>query len=156
MLERFGVSMDAKLLEAFDRHLAEEGYANRSEALRDLIRDHLVKDTWASGDAEVYGSLTLMYDHHVPQVTETLNSLQHAFSGQVICSLHVHVDPSNCLEVIVLHGKPRQVQQLAKRLLAARGVKHGELTITALPPCTTEEAHDHHHPPASSKADEAD
>ena len=142
MVERFGVSMDGELLAAFDEHIKKEGYKNRSEALRDLLRSHLIEHQWETGEGQVFGSLTITYDHHVPGVTEKLTEIQHQFGGHVLCTSHVHADEANCLEVIILRGKPAEVQDLANQVLALRGVQHGKLAVTAL----TERSHAHPHP----------
>lgn len=129
-LQRFGVSMPEGLLEEFDQHIAREGYDNRSEALRDLIRDHLVSVQWAESDAEVVGVITLVYDHHVYGLEEHLVEEQHKYHQQVLCATHVHLDEHNCVEVIVVRGRGSEVQALADRLISLRGVKHGRLVST--------------------------
>ncbi len=130
-LARFGVSMDAVLLEVLDGLVERRGYANRSEAIRDLVRAAHVRDVWDRGDAPVVGTLTLVYDHHVPEVGERLTSLQHDHGDLVHSTMHVHLSHHMCLEVIILRGEADAVRSLADRLLAARGVKHGELVATA-------------------------
>jgi CopG family nickel-responsive transcriptional regulator len=129
-LQRFGVSMPEGLLKVFDQHLTEEGYANRSEALRDIIRDHLIARRWADSDAEVVGVVTLVYDHHSHGLDDHLTEFQHERHEMVRCSTHVHLDEHNCVEVIVVQGRGAEVQTLADRLIGARGVKHGQLTCT--------------------------
>lgn len=129
-LERFGVSMDADLLAQFDGAIAAAGYANRSEALRDLARDYLVGRAWEDPQAEVVATVTLIYDHHTREVSDGLNDLQHDHGEAVICSTHVHLDHHHCLEVVVLRGPNTEVRALADRLLSTRGVKHGGLTAT--------------------------
>jgi CopG family nickel-responsive transcriptional regulator len=129
-LQRFGVSMPEGLLEVFDEHLQQEGYRNRSEALRDLIRDHLIACRWADSDAEVVGVITLVYDHHASGLDDHLTGLQHERHEIVLCSTHVHLDHHNCVEVIVVRGKGAEVQALANGLIAMRGVKHGQLSCT--------------------------
>jgi len=130
-LVRFGVSMDKRLLAALDAVVARRKYANRSEALRDLIRAEQVREAWEDGEGPVVGTLTLVYDHHVREVSERLVALQHDHEGLVVSALHVHLSHRTCLEVIVLRGRPREVRTLADRLIAARGVKHGRLVATA-------------------------
>ena len=128
-LTRFGVSIDEQLLDRFDRHIAAKGYSNRSEALRDLIRDCLVEDDWAS-DAEVVGTITLVYDHRVRELEDRLTDMQHHSHEHVLSSLHVHLDADNCLEVIVVRGHAEEVKHLASHLIGARGVKHGKLVMS--------------------------
>lgn len=130
-VERFGVSMPAALLEQFDRAVADAGYANRSEAIRDIVRDYLVQKRWEQPDAPVVGTITLVYDHHTRELEDTLTDLQHEHHEAIICSTHVHLDAHNCLEIIAVRGKSAQVQHIAQRLLSTRGVQHGGLTTTA-------------------------
>lgn len=129
-LERFGVSMDAKLLSAFDALTRRQGYTNRSEAIRDLVRDRLARQEWLDSAQEVVGVVTLVYDHHVRELTAALIDLQHDCEAEVICSTHVHLDHHNCLEIIALRGAASVVQAVADRLIGTRGVKHGQLMRT--------------------------
>lgn len=130
-LSRIGVAIPSDLLERFDRLIETKGYANRSEAFRDLIRDDLIRDEIRDAKAAVVGTVTLVYDHHVRQLTEKLTELQHQFHKAIISTLHVHLDHDNCLEVLVVRGAAGDVQQIADRLIATKGVKHGKLTMTA-------------------------
>jgi CopG family transcriptional regulator, nickel-responsive regulator len=130
-LVRFGVSMDVRVLEALDRIVDGRHYANRSEAIRDLVRSQQVREAWEDAAGAVVGTLTLVYDHHVREVNERLLGLQHDHEDMVHSTMHVHLSHRMCLEVIVLKGKPREVRTLADRLIAARGVKHGRLVATA-------------------------
>jgi CopG family nickel-responsive transcriptional regulator len=130
-LVRFGVSMDQRLLAALDAVVARRHYANRSEAIRDLVRAEQVRESWDKAKGSVVATLTLVYDHHVREVNERLVNLQHDHEDLVHSSMHVHLSHRMCLEVIVLRGKPREVQALADRLIAARGVKHGRLVATS-------------------------
>jgi CopG family nickel-responsive transcriptional regulator len=129
-LVRFGVSMDDRLLAALDAVVARRRYANRSEAIRDLVRAEQVRESWEKEKGPVVGTLTLLYDHHVREVNERLLNLQHDHEHMVHSTMHVHLSHRMCLEVIVLKGKPREVRTLADRLIAARGVKHGRLVAT--------------------------
>jgi CopG family nickel-responsive transcriptional regulator len=130
VLSRIGVAIDSDLLKKFDRRIARRGYTNRSEAFRDLIRDDLVEQNWASPESNVVGTVTLVYDHHVRQLSEKLTSIQHEFHHSILSSLHVHLDHDHCLEVIVVRGKSAEVRKVADSLISAKGVKHGRLTIT--------------------------
>jgi len=125
---RFGVSLEKELLEKFDRLIKEKKYSNRSEAIRDLIRENLVKREWTEGK-EVAGSITLVFDHHKRELMNTLTDIQHDFYQLIISSQHVHLDHDNCLEIIVVRGKPRGVKELADKLRATKGVKYGALSI---------------------------
>lgn len=127
-LARFGVSLERKLLRKFDRLIRENGYANRSEALRDLIRESLVKKEWVGGK-EVAGAVTLVYDHHKRELLNSLTDIQHEYHDLVVSTQHIHLDHDNCLEIIAVKGNPRKIDKLAKKLRATKGVKHGDLTM---------------------------
>ena len=137
-LSRIGVSLDSELLDRFDRFIADKGYDNRSEAFRDLIRDRLVGTAVVSSNAPVVGTVTLIYDHHTRLLPEKLADLQHEHHEVVISTLHAHLDHDTCLEVVVLRGRSRNVQQLADKLISTKGVRHGRLVMsspdTVLPP----------------------
>ncbi|HKT36310.1 MAG TPA: nickel-responsive transcriptional regulator NikR [Nitrospira sp.] len=128
-LVRFGVSLDHHLLDDFDALIHRKKYTNRSEALRDLIRDNLVDEQWHK-DIETVGTVTFVYDHHVPDLTRKLTYLQHDFQGQIMAGMHVHLDHDHCLEVLVVKGKASQIKKVADALLSVKGVKHGKLTMT--------------------------
>jgi CopG family nickel-responsive transcriptional regulator len=129
-LTRFGVSIETNLLERFDRLIKEKSYKNRSEAIRDLIRDHLVQEEWKLGVKETVGTITLVYNHHTRELADSLTHLQHDHYESVISSMHVHMDEHNCLEVLVVKGKANQIKRIADKLIGTRGVKHGKLTLT--------------------------
>jgi len=130
-LVRFGVSMDRALLVSLDGIIEQRGYANRSEAIRDLIRAEQVRESWEDRTGTAVATLTLVYDHHVREAGERLTELQHNHDDLVHSTMHVHLTHRMCLEVIVMRGDPARIQQLADRLIAARGVKHGRLVATA-------------------------
>ena len=127
---RFGVSIDEKLLLQFDDLISEKGYVNRAEAIRDLIRDTLVREEAASPEAGVIGTLTLVYSHEVREIADRLNDIQHDNFQSIISAVHVHLDEHNCLEVLILKGASRVVKKIADRLLSIKNVRHGKLTIT--------------------------
>ena len=129
-VERYTVSMDGQLLAKFDSLIARKGYANRSEAIRDLIRAALVEDEWARADEKVAATVTLVYDHHRRQIAETLAEIQHHHHDLVVSATHVHLDNENCLEVVILRGKASAVRALADDLIACKGVKHGKTVMT--------------------------
>jgi CopG family nickel-responsive transcriptional regulator len=131
-LVRFGVAMEAELLQRFDARVEAKGYATRSEALRDLVRADLV-DAALSANRPAVATLTLVYDHHVRELTERLTEMQHALGASVVSTLHVHLDRDHCLEVIVLRGPSALLHTAANRLLATKGVKHGRLVASTLP-----------------------
>jgi CopG family nickel-responsive transcriptional regulator len=127
---RFGISIDDKLLDSFDRLIELKGYMNRSEAIRDLIRAALVELKWEGGEEETVGTVTLVYNHHVRDLSEKLTEQQHTHHDQIISALHVHLDAHNCLEVLVVRGKAREVKKIADELIGVKGVKHGKLVMT--------------------------
>jgi len=129
-LIRFGVSLPKDLLEKFDKEIQGKGYTNRSEAIRDLIREFLVKQE-IDQDMEVVGTLTIVYDHHVREISDRLIDLQHDNFKYIHSNLHVHLDHDNCLEVIILKGRYSTISDIANRIIGSRGVKHGKLTFTS-------------------------
>ncbi|AFK22211.1 nickel-responsive transcriptional regulator NikR [Pyrococcus sp. ST04] len=127
---RFGVSIPEELLEKFDKIIEEKGYTNRSEAIRDLIRDFIVRYEWEVGNEEVAGTITMVYNHDEADVVKELLDLQHEYLNEIVASLHVHMDEHNCLEVVVVKGEARKIKKIADRLLSLKGVKHGKLVMT--------------------------
>jgi CopG family transcriptional regulator, nickel-responsive regulator len=130
-LVRFGVAMDDELLDQFDALVARRGSAtNRSEAVRDLVRDALVDSDWEDSTEEIVGTITMVFDHHANDLSEKLDTVQHAHHDKVISSMHVHLDAHNCLEVIVVRGASADIRAIADTLLGTKGVKHGKLVTT--------------------------
>jgi CopG family nickel-responsive transcriptional regulator len=129
-LARIGIAIPEDLLEEFDRLIGKRGYATRSEAVRDLVRKELVDEISASPNAEVYGTVTLIYDHHARLLLDKLTEIQHQYHDAIMSSVHVHLDHDNCLEVILVRGKSMMVQKLANTLIATKGVKHGRFMLT--------------------------
>lgn len=130
-LIRFGVSIDQELLERFDHEVVVKGYANRSEAIRDLIRNQLVELDWSGEDEEVAGTITLVYNHHVRGLSDLLLELQHRFHDLIVSVMHVHLAHDRCLEVLVIKGRAGDAREVAARLLGVKGVFHGKLTATS-------------------------
>lgn len=130
-LMRFSVAMPEDLLVRFDHLVARRGLAkNRSEVVRDLVRDALVEDECATPGVEVVGTLTIVFNHHASDLQDKLHAIQHEFFDMIICSTHVHLDQHNCLEVIVLRGETGLVQDVANMILGTKGVKNGRLVLT--------------------------
>jgi CopG family transcriptional regulator, nickel-responsive regulator len=130
-LIRFGVSIDADLLQNFDRLIAERQYANRSEALRDLIRDALVQQKIESRpETAALGSLTLVYDHHARNLPKEMGEIQHDFHENILSVMHLHVSHDDCLEIIALKGVVSEIVELSNALLSLKGIKHGKLFLT--------------------------
>lgn len=131
-LVRFSVTAPDDLLRRFDEQIARRGdVANRSEAVRDLIRASIAKEQMRTPDEQVIGSLTMIYDHHTGDLTRRLDEVQHDYTDEIVSTMHVHLDHHNCLEILALKGRGERVYELADRLLGLRGVKHGELTCAA-------------------------
>ena len=146
-LQRIGVAIEAELLTRFDQLIARRSYTNRSEAFRDLARAELMKESAEAPDAQVVGSVTIVYDHHVRLLSEKLTDLQHQYHHCVLSNLHVHLDHDNCLEVIILRGRSQEVHQIADALISTKGVKNGRLTIAE---ALSQTAHPHDHSKASA------
>jgi CopG family nickel-responsive transcriptional regulator len=131
VVTRFGVSLEEPLLKQFDRLIHRKGYTNRSEALRDLIRESLVREQWDLGTTETVGTLTLVYNHEVRELSDKLTDLQHEYFRMIVSTLHVHLAPHHCREVLVLRGPANDLKTIADRLIGTRGVKHGTFSATA-------------------------
>jgi CopG family nickel-responsive transcriptional regulator len=122
--------MEEGLLKDFDRMITRRKWANRSEAIRDLVRRELIQSQWQEAGRQVVGTVTMLYDHHKRELPERLIDMQHHHAAEALSSLHIHLDERNCLEVVVVSGKPAQVRALADSLISAKGVKHGELVMS--------------------------
>jgi len=126
---RFGVSLDSDLLEQFDALCDQRGYQNRSEAIRDLIRNMLVQREWEETDGEVAATLSLVYDHHKSDLAQKMTEAQHDAHHLIITTLHVHLDHHNCLEVLVLKGPANEVRSLGQKLISTKGIMFGRLSL---------------------------
>jgi CopG family nickel-responsive transcriptional regulator len=133
-LIRFGVAIPSDLLEQFDQLIVQKGYSNRSEAIRDLIRDQLVAQAIEHEHDEMVGTVTVVYNHHVRQLSTRLIAFQHEHYAQVIATLHIHLDAEHCLEVLVIRGKSEDIRHIADQLIGTKGVTHGKLTMTSAHP----------------------
>ncbi len=130
-LIRFGVSLSSDLLKQFDKLIDRKGYKNRSEAIRDLIREDLISEEWKEGGRETVGVFSLVYDHHRSDLSQVINNIQHNNLNIIRSSTHVHIDHKNCLEVIILKGKSSEVKKLTDLLTSTKGIKHGKLIMTS-------------------------
>ena len=128
-VRRFGVSLEEDLLGKLDRLVDKHAFPNRSQAIRYLIRDALVEDSW-QGDSDVAGVIVVIYDHHKRNVVNNLLNIQHDYTSLILSSQHAHLDHDNCLETIVLKGRASLIQELSDRLIAIKGIKHGKLVIS--------------------------
>lgn len=130
-LVRFGVSLEKELFDIFNRRLRAQKYTNRSEAIRDLIREDLVQAQWQEGK-EVAGAITLVYDHHRRDLLNRLMDVQHDQHGNILSTSHIHLDHHNCLEVIVTKGTPQNVRNLYEKLKALKGIKHVGIAMSTM------------------------
>jgi CopG family nickel-responsive transcriptional regulator len=137
-LVRFSVSLEADLLERFDRYCREGRYATRSEAIRQLLRETLTSHAWQEDARDAVATLTLVYDHHRTHLTERLLELQHRHTDLVVSTMHVHLNHDNCLEVLVLRGRAGALQEIAYELRGLKGIHKGQLVLAATAP------EDHH------------
>ncbi|MFH2000936.1 MAG: nickel-responsive transcriptional regulator NikR [Planctomycetota bacterium] len=128
-LYRFGVSLEKELIDKFDAHIKEQSYSNRSEAIRDLIREELVRGQW-KGDDEVTGAITMVYDHHKRELVNKLMDIQHDFGDTIISTQHFHLDHHFCMEIIAVKNKARHVQELAGKLKSQKNVNHLTLSMS--------------------------
>lgn len=128
---RFSISLPAELATQLERMTRQKGYENRSLAVADMIRAHLVEHQQQFGDKEIAGTITLLYDHHKQHVQATLTDIQHDHHQVIIATLHVHLDHHNCLEILAVRGQAGLIKRIADELIAAKGVKHGKLTVTS-------------------------
>ncbi|MDD5456285.1 MAG: nickel-responsive transcriptional regulator NikR [Candidatus Margulisbacteria bacterium] len=126
---RYGISIDKELQQQFDGYIHNKGYSNRSEAIRDLIREKIISEEHRDLQSQARGSISLVYDHHVPELSSKLTDIQHNFQGSIISSMHVHLDHHNCMEVIVVKGSIKELEQLSNALSIIKGVKTGKLTL---------------------------
>jgi CopG family nickel-responsive transcriptional regulator len=148
-LVRFSVSLESDLLDAFDAYVRDGLFATRSEAIRQLLRQTLTRSDWETDARDLTATLTLVYDHHRPNLVEKLLELQHEHAEQVTATLHVHLDHDHCMEVIVLHGKGSRLKQLAAALRGLKGVHRGELVLADTIPHSGQphsHTHGHRHP----------
>jgi len=129
-IERFGVSVPKDLLKEFDQIISKRGYSCRSEAIRDLMRDNLNQHSIAE-NKEVVGTVSIVYNHHTRDLADKLTDIQHHSHDQIIATTHIHLDPHNCAEVVIVKGKSGSVKQIADKLISTKGVKNGKLVMSA-------------------------
>lgn len=122
--------MEGPLLRKFDHLVMLKGYANRSEAVRDLVRDALVQQTWETEDQMVAGSILLFYDHHQRNLLDELTKIQHDMHNNILATTHFHLDHSSCLELIIVKGKAKDIQSLSNRMTSLKGVGYGKFMVS--------------------------
>lgn len=130
-VQRIGISLESDLLEKFDELIDNQGYQNRSEAVRDLIRSRLAEQQLSDPKAEAVAGVFVVYDHHHPQVSQKLTKLQHNELLKTISSMHVHLGHHDCLEVILLKGNVKEIRKLAESIVSLKGVKLGKVNFVA-------------------------
>ncbi|MHC4154306.1 MAG: nickel-responsive transcriptional regulator NikR [Planctomycetota bacterium] len=130
-VERIGISVERKLLSAFDKLICRRGYQSRSEAIRDLIREQMSKECVSDPAARAIGVVLVVYEHHSTRLMEKLAGLQHSHVLQTISSMHIHLDEHDCLEVIVLKGKVAEINKVAEKIISLKGVKLGRINLVA-------------------------
>lgn len=131
-LVRLSFSIDQQLYDKLETLIARRGYENRSEFIRDLVRDRLVEDEWEQEDVEALGTIMLVYNHHTRNLSDRLTELQHQHHDAVLATTHLHVDRHNCAEMIMVRGKPRIIREIADGLRQQKGVLHADLLMSAL------------------------
>jgi len=131
-LIRFGVSMPEELVKQFDERIAEQGYTNRSEAIRDLVRKSLLDSEWTKSDQVVAGTIVMVYDHHISNLPLYLMELQHKFHHEIISTMHVHLNHDQCLEILVVKGPLQRLRNLHQMIQIQKGVAYAELSVSHL------------------------
>jgi CopG family nickel-responsive transcriptional regulator len=129
-LNRFGVSMESELLTTFDKMIGRKGYTNRSEALRDFVREKIVEEAIHNANSPAFGVLSFVYDHHVRELEAKLTDFQHERFKSIVSTSHVHIDHDNCLQVIILKDGAGKIGEIGDKILSFKGVKHGRLCLT--------------------------
>ncbi|MFJ8236033.1 nickel-responsive transcriptional regulator NikR [Ureibacillus sp. NPDC094379] len=132
IVKRFGVSMEGNLLRKFDHLVLQRGYENRSEAVRDLVRDALIQQLWEGNEQMVAGSILLFYNHHQRNLLDEMTNIQHSVHDLIIATTHFHLDHDNCLEMIVVKGKAKDIQHLSNKLISLKGVTYGKFTLAPI------------------------
>lgn len=129
-ITRFGVSIEPELLKKFDNIIKQKGYTNRSEAIRDLIRVNIIEESIKKPNSTSIGTLTIIYEHHIGNLTNNLLKIQHDHHNEILSTIHIHIDHDNCLEVLVLKGKTEKIMKLSENIKSLKGIKHGEMVLT--------------------------
>jgi len=144
-LVRFGVSMPQDLIERFDRVIAEQGYGNRSEAIRDLVRKELLQPERLPAASAVAGTVVIVYDHHVSDLSKQLTELQHDYHHDIISTMHVHLNHDQCLEIVVVKGAYGRLFRMTEAIRVLRGVTYAELSVSHIEGEGGGHAHGHGH-----------
>ena len=129
-LVRFSVSLEETLLSKFDKEIKKDNYPTRSKAIKDLIRESLIKKEWVKGK-NVVGTITLVYDHHKRELTSKIMDIQHDYHNVIVSSQHVHLDHDNCLEVVIVKGETKDIVSLERKLKTTKGIKYSTLNMAS-------------------------
>ena len=129
-MDRISISLPTKLLGEFDEVISERGYASRSEAIRDAIRDYIIKHKWIhSLEGERAGTITIIYDHHASELMIKLTEIQHKHGDLIVATLHMHLDNDHSMEVVLVKGEAKRIRELTDKLTSQKGVKQVKLTV---------------------------
>jgi CopG family nickel-responsive transcriptional regulator len=142
-LTRFGVSMPVDLISQFDERITQQGYNNRSEAIRDLIRRALLEPNHVNSSQPVAGTIVLVYDHHISELPLTLMELQHNYHHDIISTMHIHLNHDQCMEIIVVRGQIHRLRELTNQCHVLKGVLYAELSVTHMDGSEQEDTHAH-------------
>lgn len=128
-VSRISISLPPDLLDEFDKTIKQMGY-DRSKAIQASIRNFLTENKWMHEEKGiVMGALTMIYDHEVKGLEESLTDAEHLYSNIISSSMHIHLDERNCLEIIAVKGKVESIRDLTQDLMSKRGVKQIRLAI---------------------------
>lgn len=131
-MERISISLPSKLLKEFDEIIDEKGYASRSEAIRDALREYILRYKWLKSlKGERIGTISIIYNHHAPEVMEKITDLQHEYRDVILANLHIHLDDEHCLEIIMVKGDAKRIVELKNKLNSTKGVKLAKLSVVA-------------------------
>jgi CopG family nickel-responsive transcriptional regulator len=128
-VERIGISLEKNLLSKFDKLIAGKGYQNRSEAIRDLVREHISSERLEEPSVNAVAAVCLVYNHHASNLMKKLTALQHSHLLQVISSLHIHLGEHDCMEIVVLKGRIGQIKKVGDSIISQKGVKLGKINL---------------------------
>lgn len=142
VLVRFGVSMSQELVEQFDKRITEQGYSNRSEAIRDLVRKALIEPNRLQQTDVVAGTIVIVYDHHHSGLASCLMELQHEFHHEIVSNMHIHLNHHQCLEILAVRGILKNLSQLCQNIQVQKGIFYAELSVTYVDEHETVHSHD--------------
>ncbi len=128
-VSRISISLPPDLLDEFDKTIKQMGY-DRSKAIQVSIRNFLTENKWMHEEKDmVMGALTMIYDHEVKGLEESLTDAEHLYGNIISSSMHIHLDEKNCLEIVAVKGKVQAIRDLTQDLMSKRGVKQIRLAF---------------------------